>query len=717
MTQLIIHSMNFTKIFVLLSFLFLSFSTTINAQDVEDVYSDTFGFEDSYDTIVEDELTNKIVLPTMNKDLLQNLLKDLSKNNVNKVRAAVALNPNTSENILKKLITDKSVIVRIAAASNPNLPQRDINRILQSRDSVMMVAVASNPNTSINDLASILSLKNPEALLTVYGNPSFPTQYLDNIIKDGTVDNTILKIIATNPALSQLTLSELASMKSGYFLPEIFYNSNAPISSILSKGVDPFENNTSLVQSLLINPNVDANKKIELVDYLSYDVIMGDKASDLNLSIESIRQFSHSSNPMLRKQVASNISAPIDVLRELSRDENEQVRINVAKNPSNSLGVLREMMTDSSQQVRMSLVMNEIIPDSLLYELYDDLVLNLVVNKKIRDVLPDDITMGLIQNPDNDVRYALALTPNISSVVLDILSNDPDELVREAVAVNKRTSTKTLRKLANDTEINVRNGVVLNENTPTETLSEIARNPNNDEYLISDFLFNANSSPELVKTISAGMTSEMRDVIRNRWVNTPQNNYSEVIIRRMRTIFPDILPTSTGITKDASAVLNIVKNPKMPWLSIGTILYSLSDLDFSVPVFNYFTNYFYVRSIDKQIAQAGISKLLLEKMVKNKHYLDKLTIAASPETEYDALLELYESGDDWLQMLVASNPSIGTKFFKYLIDTSKSESVHCGLAQNPLMSVEDLVLFKKRFKSTAAKIGIACKGSIQYPVQ
>lgn len=368
------------------------------------------------------------------------------------------------------------------------------------------------------------------------------------------------------------------------------------------------------------------------------------------------------------------------------------------------------MMTDESQSVRMALVMNRIISENSLYNMYDDLVINLLVNKEIRDVLPDDITMQLIENQDPDVRYALALTHNASPAVLNLLSQDSSDLVREAVAVNKNTSLATLSRLAQDTEINVRNGVVLNPNTTMEILTQVSQNADNDQHLIADFLFNANTSEALVNVILKGMPSDMKDIVRDRWINTPTSNYSSVVVERMEKLFPEIQPLHSGVKKDASTILDIVKNPKMPWLSIGTILYTLPDIDFSVPVFNRFSNYFYLRSTDKQIAQAGVSKILLEKMVEDKYYLDKLILAASYETEQDVLFELFETGDDWLKMLVSSNPSIGTDYFKYLIDTSRNESVHCGLAQNPLMSVEDLKIFMKKFKSTSALIGVACKG-------
>jgi len=86
-------------------------------------------------------------------------------------------------------------------------------------------------------------------------------------------------------------------------------------------------------------------------------------------------------------------------------------------------------------------------------------------------------------------------------------------------------------------------------------------------------------------------------------------------------------------------------------------------------------------------------------------------IAYSKEAEKDVLIELYEQekNDEWIKMIVASNPSIGVDYFRQLIETSKDEYVQSGLAQNPLMSSEDLSIFLKKFKSSAAKIGVACK--------
>lgn len=700
------------KIFILIVvFIISSFLKAQNDETENGVYSDTFGFEEDYTVAtMEESDSNILLIPAINERKFAGILRDLSKNKMNKIRAGVAANPYTPEKTLVNLLKDKSIVVRVEAAMNPNIPLKYLEDILQERDSIMEVAIASNPKSSLNILTSILLLKNPQATFKVYSNPSFPAKYLENNIRTNKIDPNIMSTVASNASLSPETLLELSTIDNERYLPVVLSNPTAPIGTIITNGVNPFEEkNNYLVQSLLVNPNLSDNLKIELIDYLAYDIIFAQKAKDPNLSLEEMTILSQSTNPILRKNIAANISAPIDLLRKLAKDENEQVRINVAKNSSNSIGLLKEMMTDSSEDVKMAIAMNKIATDDILFELFNSIVDNLIINKEIRDVLPDELTLDLINNSNPEVRYSLALCDNVSPAVLNLLSEDQNNMIREAVAVNKNTPIEALEILALDTEINVRNGVVLNPNATPQILSDIVVNPNNDEYILADFLFNPNTSDQLFQTISESVT--VRELAENKWKNSVLAKTPESVSLRLQTLFPDTQPKrNISDLKGPEFILSMLENPDIPKLSISTILYSLSDLSFSVTAFNEFQRYFYLRTTDKLISPEGVGKQLLEKMKQDKLYLDKLIVAHSSASEYDILVDLFENGDQWIKLLVASNPSIGAQYFKYLVDTTKDEFVQSGLAQNPLMSADDLEVFLKKFKSTTAKTGVACKG-------
>jgi len=67
--------------------------------------------------------------------------------NIDVVRHAVALNPNTSPEILERLANDTDFWVRSSVAGNPNTPPETLERLANDEDYAVRWHVERNPNT------------------------------------------------------------------------------------------------------------------------------------------------------------------------------------------------------------------------------------------------------------------------------------------------------------------------------------------------------------------------------------------------------------------------------------------------------------------------------------------------------------------------------------------------------------------------------------------
>ena len=110
------------------------------------------------------------------------------------------------------------------------------------------------------------------------------------------------------------------------------------------------------------------------------------------------------------------------------------------------------------------------------------------IEKYIKKMFPDieswnnysnfDITIELLtelaNDPNCNVRRAVAENPKTTIELLTKLSNDPEYSVRCALAENPKVTTELLTKLSNDPEYSVRCALAESPKTTTELLTKLS---------------------------------------------------------------------------------------------------------------------------------------------------------------------------------------------------------------------------------------------------
>ena len=106
----------------------------------------------------------------------------------------------------------------------------------------------------------------------------------------------------------------------------------------------------------------------------------------------------------------------------------------------------------------------------------------------------------LVEDEDEDVRYAAAENPNAPTEVLMRLAEDKDRYMRFAVSRNPRTPVDILTKLAGDEDEEVRYEVARNSSNPVEVLRKLAENK--DEYVRMGVAMNPSTPAEILMKLA-----------------------------------------------------------------------------------------------------------------------------------------------------------------------------------------------------------------------
>ena len=141
--------------------------------------------------------------------LSQSLVRALSTDSVDKVRATVASNrANVPPAILAGLATDSAASVRTAAAKNPNTPARSVAALAADSSPGVRAAVAGRRDQQAETLTRLSSDSDFWVRRNVAWNPSAPQAALARLARD--TDNGVRASVAANPSTSAPTQARLS---------------------------------------------------------------------------------------------------------------------------------------------------------------------------------------------------------------------------------------------------------------------------------------------------------------------------------------------------------------------------------------------------------------------------------------------------------------------------------------------------------------------------
>lgn len=295
--------------------------------------------------------------PSCPAELLQ-ALSSYDFHHRDRLRAAVAGNPNSSADLLRVLARDDDQNVRRYLAANASCPVDLLEELARSPFEWVRGSVAGNASCPEALLRCLARDHEAEVRGAAACNPRCPSDVLAPLVKD--TDTDVRCLIAGNTSVPDLL--RIFSQDS---CPEVrqalVYNRHCP-ESILEEFARA---GSAPVRRTAARSTGCPTKWLErLSEDLEEDVRRG-AASNPSCPELQLRRLAGDPRDSVREAVAGNPSCPEDSLRRLAKDGDEGVRIGVATNPACSPDLLHELAKDS-EKVSLAVARN---PNALLESL------------------------------------------------------------------------------------------------------------------------------------------------------------------------------------------------------------------------------------------------------------------------------------------------------------------------------------------------------------
>jgi AAA ATPase central domain protein len=502
------------------------------------------------------------------------------------IRLKVANDENVTEEILEELSTDEVFEVREAVFKNINCSKQVLDAQLSSNltDNKLLNAIYSNKNVSIalaldklTEYDSTLSrvddlfknndmdlLENQQAVLKHGGD--YASQLLaeyKNILPEISEklaehnDIKVRRVLANNQNISGKAIEILSKYDDWEIKKSVAQHLNISPKASENLANDKYwyiryllTQNPNLVQDVAIklakDSTLEVKKGLIQTNFLSGDVenilvIDSDEnirlllAGNINISEKTKAILAKDEDWTIRNELSSKQVVLKDIEEILSKDSDGNVRKSLASNPNISDKVIKILFTDSDWEVRAGLSCNlnlsEKIAEKLVRDNDLDVRKSLASNPNISDKvikilssdsdwevraglscnlnLPENIAEKLARDDDLDVRKSLASNPNISDKVIKILSTDSDWSVREKLASNPNLSKDIMQALMEDDYsykdsgdnmvYPVKNGLAINPNIPNDLSRILAKEDN--YFLKKSLAKNENISNDVVEML------------------------------------------------------------------------------------------------------------------------------------------------------------------------------------------------------------------------
>lgn len=461
-----------------------------------------------------------------NENTAPERLAELARSEDKKIRQYVAVNPNTPVEILEKLSQEfpdeiienplfnllllenpSSQFVRLSLArssitSGETLGKlADLNQII-IQDIEIIYAIAEHSNTPIIILEKLLNWR-----------PNFYFYYGSGI-SYSTITDRITYCIANNQNTPPHLLKQIAVARSKYI------HSHIPNNKIYPQTIEKIRKSIDfqILKAIADHQNTSA----DILEYLAGEncpiihqsICQHRNASRLAIDIIKFRQgklrrplyileiLAKDCRAEVRQLVASHPNTPIKIIELLAKDEKLQVLLAIIQKSNIPTFILEELAKRSNKQIHKAILKHpnisskakEIvklmrsrspvkISDYILEELAQDERV-LVRKRVVKNELTPSFILKKLLNDSNKyirekatqfllIRRHLAIKPNISIEIIQLLSQDTNYYVLVGLAKNINVSSEILAKLARSSHSKVRKAVAENTNTSLSTLQEL----------------------------------------------------------------------------------------------------------------------------------------------------------------------------------------------------------------------------------------------------
>ena len=403
------------------------------------------------------------------------------------IRLKVANDENVTEEILEELSTDEVFEVREAVFKNINCSKQVLDAQLSSNltDNKLLNAIYSNKNVSI-----ALALDK----LTEYDST---LSRVDDLFKNNDMDlleNQQAVLKHGGDYASQL----LAEYKN--ILPEI--------SEKLA------EHNNLKVRRVLANNQNISGKAIEILSKYDDWEIKKSVVQHLNITPKASENLANDEYWYIRYLLTQNPNLAQDVAIKLAKDQTIEVRKGLAQIKHISNDVANILAIDSDDNVRMILAANINISETCKVTLAKDPNSSVKEELILKQYLLKNIEGPLSEDSNYHVRMKLAASPNVSTEIMNILSSDDDN-VRAGLASNPSITEELSKILVSDNAWRVRSNLASNSSI-TEEVSKILASDND-----SDVRRNLASNPSITEEISKILVSDNAWHVRSNLASNP----------------------------------------------------------------------------------------------------------------------------------------------------------------------------------------------------
>ena len=457
------------------------------------------------------------------------------------IRLKVANDENVTEEILEELSTDEVFEVREAVFKNINCSKQVLDAQLSSNltDNKLLNAIYSNKNVSI-----ALALDK----LTEYDST---LSRVDDLFKNNDMDlleNQQAVLKHGGDYASQL----LAEYKN--ILPEI--------SEKLA------EHNNLKVRRVLANNQNISGKAIEILSKYDDWEIKKSVVQHLNITPKASENLANDEYWYIRYLLTQNPNLAQDVAIKLAKDQTIEVRKGLAQIKHISNDVANILAIDSDDNVRMILAANINISETCKVTLAKDPNSSVKEELILKQYLLKNIEGPLSEDSNYHVRMKLAASPNVSTEIMNILSSDDDN-VRAGLASNPSITEELSKILVSDNAWRVRSNLASNSSI-TEEVSKILASDND-----SDVRRNLASNPSITEEVSKILVSDNDSDVRRNLASNPSitEEISKILVSDNAWHVRSNLASNPSITEEVSKILasdnssgvrrNLASNPKI----------------------------------------------------------------------------------------------------------------------------------------------------------
>ncbi len=391
---------------------------------------------------------------------------------------------DTPVEVLEKLANDESAKVRAIVAANSCTPVINLIQLANDPDYDIKKSLVTNHNTPV-EVLNRLGLE--EGIFDIR-NPNTPGAVLDRAVKliqqgqGATTLENFLKHPVKGSQMPAKTLAKLANNNNSSVRYRVAQHPNTPPNTLQQLATN---NYVPTLRAVAENPNTPSRSLKELANHPDFttchnvvynrntpasvltQIVKSSLTSDNvpNLTVDALKSALPGDRYGIYQSIAIKSNTPLEALEILAR--REFIRQPIVD--SNSM-----FPSHTADDVVCSLAHNPNLTSDLLEILSQDRCIAVRVAISSHPNLTPQLWIKLTNDESVEVRSSMASSPLTPSNILDLLSTDREVEVREKLVINRNTPASILDRLATDNELNVRMAIALNPNTSIDTLDRLA---------------------------------------------------------------------------------------------------------------------------------------------------------------------------------------------------------------------------------------------------